>query len=131
MPINKETSKIIAISLKNDDLSKLEIITADLSQKIGLKLTKSQTIALLINNYGQESTKKAKEQPQPRTLKNNVNYGAQIRALKDKLHASFTELAQMLDIPASTLKKYASDTQQPKAENEQKILNALKRYGIK
>ena len=128
MPINKDTTKLIAISLNNDDFLKLEIINQDLGQKLGLKLTKSQTIALLIKNYGQES--KAKE-PQPKPRKTALNYGAQIRALKDKMRVSFTELGQMLDIPPSTLKKYASDTQQPKAENEQKILNALKRYGIK
>ena len=128
MPI-KETNTRVIFTLSLEENKMLERITDDLSHKIGLQISKSQALRLLIRNY---ETKPNNTTEQPKTKPSaSLNYGAQIRALKDKLNASYNKLALMLDIPASTLKKYASDTQQPKAENKQKIINALKRYGIK
>lgn len=128
MPI-KDTNTRVIFTLSLEENKMLERITDDLSHKIGLQISKSQALRLLIRNY-ETKPNNTTEQPKQKPSA-SLNYGAQIRALKDKLNASYTELALMLDIPASTLKKYASDTQQPKAENEQKIINALKRYGIK
>ena len=130
MPIDKNKSKIIAISLSNEDSNKLESITEDLSQKLGLKLTKSQAIVIMMNNYGKMPQSQAEEQPKP-TKKKAINYQAQILALKDKLGMSFRVLGDTIGINESTLKKYASGKQQPKAENEQKIIDAMKRYNIK
>ena len=130
MPIDKNKSKIIAISLSNEDSNKLESITEDLSQKLGLKLTKSQAIVIMMNNYGKMPQSQAEEQPK-RTKKKVINYQAQILALKDKLGMSFRVLGDTIGINESTLKKYASGKQQPKAENEQRIIDAMKRYNIK
>lgn len=126
--INKEKNNLIQITLSNTDTEKLLMIQESLSKLLAVDLTKSQAIAFLIRNY---DSKPKTEQPKPNKPKSAVNYQAQISALKDKLNVSFTELSAILSIPASTLKKYASGTQEPKKENAEIILNALKRYGIK
>lgn len=125
----KATNVNIQITLTQDTANKLNAIAEDLSDKLCLNVSKSQAITFLINNYGK--TAKSESKPQPKAKASAINYQAQIRALKDKLGVSFTELSNLLDIPPSTLKKYASGAQQPKEENEEKIMQALKRYGIK
>ena len=121
----KATNINIQITLTQDTANKLNAIAEDLSDKLCLNVSKSQAITFLINNYGK--TAKNESKPQPKTKTSAINYQAQIRALKDKLGVSFTELSNLLDI----LKKYASGAQQPKEDNESKIMQALKRYGIK
>lgn len=130
MAINKNKNVLFNITISKADNEKLSFIVADLSRNLGIDLTKSQAISILIRNYGNKAPNGSKVEPKPKH-QSALNYGAQIRALKDKLSVSFTELSNLLDIPPSTLKKYASDTQQPKEENERKIIDALKRYGIK
>ena len=125
--INKKKNELIHITLANADVEKLLTIQKSLSELLGLNLTKSQAITFLIRNY---DSKPKTEQPKPKANK-GVNYQGQITALKDKLNVSYTELSAILGIPTSTLKKYASGTQEPKKENAEIILNALKRYGIK
>ena len=133
MAINKDKNQLLQITLSKADIERLFIIQNELSDLLSIELNKSQTIAFLIKNYGKNPIKHEinKINTQPRASKNNVNYQAQIRALKDKLNVSFTQLSAMLSIPASTLKKYANGTQKPKGENEQLLNDALKTYGIK
>jgi len=129
--VNKDKNTILAITLNKDTATRLNYVVDDLSKSLNIALTKSQAIAILINDYGKAPTQpKAKEQ-KTRASKTALNYQSQVLALKDKLNVSYTHLSEILDIPTSTLKKYASGKQAPSQANEQKILNALKRYGIK
>lgn len=126
--INKDTKKLLQISLKISEYERLIEIKSQLSNKLKIDLSKSEIIAYLINNYDANTTESKRVN---RTKKDGINYQAQINLLKDKSKASFTELGEMLEIPASTLKKYAYGQQTPNKENEQKLLNAFKRYGIR
>lgn len=125
--INKDTKKLLQISLKISEYERLIEIKSQLSNKLKIDLSKSEIIAYLINNYDADTQQKAVN----KAKKNGINYQAQINLLKDKAKASFTDLALMLDIPQSTLKKYAYGQQTPSKTNEQKLLNAFKRYGIR
>lgn len=127
--INKDTKKLIQISLKISEYERLIEIKSQLSNKLKIDLSKSEIIAFLINNYDTEESNGQK--PTNKAKKNGINYQAEINLLKDKSQMSFTELSKMLDIPISTLKKYAYGQQTPSKANEQKLLNAFKRYGIR
>ena len=130
--VNKDKNTILAITLNKDTATRLNYVVDDLSKSLNIALTKSQAIAILINNYKQpQITQPKPKESKPRTSKTALNYQSQLLALKDKLNVSYTHLSEILDIPTSTLKKYASGNQQPQGENEQKLINALKRYGIK
>lgn len=133
--INKDKNNVLQITISKTDSAKLDEIQTHLSAFLNIDLTKSQTIAFLIRNYSTKPSAKptTTETPKqaPKGVSSGVNYSAQIKALKDKLGVSFTRLGEILGIPPSTLKKYASGTQQPKAENEQIIKTALANYGIK
>ena len=138
MAINKTKNKLLQITLSNQDAERLEQIKNDISEMLNIDLNKSQTIAFLIKNYSKTATFSQianinlyAEKPQKTATKNGINYSAQVRALKDKLSVSFTDLSVIVGIPAPTLKKYASDIQRPKGENEQLLKDALKKYGIK
>lgn len=126
--INKDKNTLLQITLRKSDYEKLLNIKTMLINALKIDLSKSDTIAYLINNY--DASPKGETKPKKQT-KNGLDYGAYIKMLKDRANASYTELGQMLNIPPSTLKKYASGTQTPKGENEQKLLNAFKRYGLK
>ena len=126
--INKNEKTLLQISLRNSDYEKLLSIKTTLINALKIDLSKSDTIAYLINNF--DASPKGETKPK-KQAKNGLNYSAYIKMLKDRANASYTELGEMLEIPPSTLKKYASGTQTPKGENEQKLLNAFKRYGLK
>lgn len=128
--INKDKNVLFNITLSKADNEKLSLIVADLSQDLGVNLTKSQAIGLLIKNYKKEQPKTTNKPPK-KAYSDNYNYQAQIQALKLKLNCSYTELSRIIGIPQSTLKKYASGTQQPKEENAQLIKQAIARCGIK
>ena len=130
MAINKNKNHNLQITLKNNDYFKLIEIQNELSAILSIDLNKSQTIAFLINNHGKQQPK---SEPKTTTKKdsNKINYQTQVLALKDKLNVSYTRLSEILGIPTSTLKKYASGTQQPQGENEKILIDALARYGIK
>lgn len=125
--INKEQNTNLQITLKKTDYLRLLKIKNDLSELLQIDISKSETIAYLIKNYGANQEKQAPK----RQIKKGINYGAQVRALKDKLNVSYPRLSEILGIPPSTLKKYANETQAPKGENEKILLDAIKRYGIK
>lgn len=129
MAINKNNVNL-QLTISKSDSDKLSLIVADLSQDLGIDLTKSQAISLLIRNY-----KKAKPTQEPKATKkalnDTYNYQGQLHALKDKLNCSFSDLEAIIGIPKTTLKKYYYGTQQPKEENAQIIKNAIARYGIK
>ena len=144
--INKEKNQNLQITLSKQDYFKLLEIQNELSTLLSIELNKSQVIAFLIKNHNkQPSAPTATKAPRitptqaPKPTNNghlkpsnpNVNYQAQVIALKDKLNVSFPRLAEILQIPLSTLKKYAYGTQNPTGENEQILINALARYGIK
>ena len=134
MAINKTKNKLLQITLSNADYDRLNQIADLLSTLLGVDLNKSQTIAFLIKNYGKSPLNSENDvvaNRQPKSQKDGINYSAQVKALKDKLNVSFPRLSQMLGIPEATLKKYASDKQRPKGENEQLLKDALKKYGIK
>lgn len=133
MAINKTKNINLQITISKADAERLESAQQSISALLDIELTKSQTIAFLIKNYGKTPINNQNETltKAPKINKNGVYYGAQVRALKDKMQASYTELSVMLGISASTLKKYASDKQQPQGENLQLLNDALKRYGIK
>ena len=133
MAINKTKNTNLQITISKSDLERLTEISEQISELLGIQLNKSQTISFLIKNYGKTSANKKADaiNTQPRASKNGFNYMAQIIALKDKLNVSYTRLGEIIGIPPSTLKKYANGTQQPKAENEQLLKDALMKYGIK
>lgn len=131
--INKSKNINLQITLSKADSERLNNIVESLSALLDIELTKSQAIAFLIKNYGKKPLNNNGEviKTSPNISPNGVDYSAQVRALKDKTGASFTELSVMVGIPTSTLKKYANGTQKPKGENEQLLLKAFKTYGIK
>lgn len=135
MAINKNRNVNLQITLNKSDAERLNEIVKLLSSLLDIEITKSQAIAFLIKNYGRTQTSKsnidATKPSQPRALKNGLNYQAQVLALKDKLNVSYPRLSQMIGIPETTLKKYASGKQQPQGDNEHLLNDALKRYGIK
>lgn len=128
--INKDKNVLFNITISKTDNEKLNIIVADLSQDLGLNITKSQAIALLIRNYKKEKPK-AEYKPPKKAYNDNYNYQGQLKALKDKLNCSFSDLERLLGIPKTTIKKYYYGTQQPREENAIIIKNAIARYGIK
>ncbi len=130
MAINKDKNVLFNITISKADNEKLNIIVADLSQDLGINLTKSQAIGILIKNYKKESPK-ATTKPQKKAYSDNYNYQSQIQALKLKLNVSYPHLAEIIGIPLSTLKKYAYGQQQPKDENAKLIKQAIARCGIK
>lgn len=133
--INKTKNTLLQITLNKSDLQRLNAIMEQLSALLSFELNKSQTISFLIKNYGKSplnnETDIFKEQPQRKAAKSGIDYGAQVLALKDKLNVSYTNLGEIIGIPPTTLKKYASGKQAPKDENEEKLKASLKRYGIK
>lgn len=128
--INKDKNILVQITLNKATATKLNYIIDDLSNKLALNLSKSQAIAILINNYGKDQQKK-EQKPNAKPRTSNVNYKAEVLILKDKLNVSFPHLSELLDIPTSTLKKYAYGQQEPNGENADKLNKALVRYGIK
>lgn len=135
MAINKDKNINLQITISKKDAEKLTAIQYELSAHFNIELTKSQTIAYLIKNHGFKptptATTTAPRTSTPKGAPSGINYSAQIKALKDKMGVSFTRLSQILGIPESTLKKYASGRQTPGAEYEQIIKDALKKYGLK
>ena len=118
----------LQITLSKADYERLLTIQNELSIQLSIDLNKSQVIGLLLRNYhGQEPNKPTA----PKQNKKVLSYQSQVLALKDKLNVSYTHLSEIIGIPASTLKKYANGSQEPKDNNEQLIINALKKYGIK
>lgn len=143
MAINKEKNQNLQITLSKQDFFKLLEIQKELSMLLSIEINKSQVIAFLIKNYSKQvtptttTTRVPKQAPKPtnngqlKPTNQSINYQAQVIALKDKLNVSFPRLAEILQIPLSTLKKYAYGKQQPTRENEQILIKALARYGIK
>ena len=144
MAINKDKNTNLQITLSKKDFDTLLQIQEHISAMLCLDVNKSQAIAFLIRNFAPNSkeskpiktalNKTADEPKKPiaRAPKHkDINYQAQVKALKDKLGVSYTELSAMLSIPPSTLKKYGNGMQNPTGENEEIILKALKDYGIK
>lgn len=132
--INKSKNQLLQITLSKADFERLIAIQNDLSTLLSVDLNKSQTIAFLIKNYGKTQAKQPifnENESKPRAPKSNVNYQAQVIALKEKLNVSYPRLSQMVGIPETTLKKYALGKQKPKGENEKLLNDALKKYGIK
>lgn len=130
--INKSKNKNLQLTLSNADYQRLIEINELLNTLLGVELTKSQAIAFLIKNYGTNPSKSVDVlKPKREPTKSGINYSAQVKALKDKLNVSFTRLSVIVGIPPSTLKKYASGSQQPKEENLDLLNNALAKYGIK
>ena len=134
MAINKTKNQLLQITLSKQDLERLFVIQAELSETLDIDLNKSQTIAFLIKNYGKSPLNSENDvvaNRQPKAEKNGINYSAQVKALKDKINVSYARLSELLGIPSATLKKYASGIQSPKGENQQLLNDALKKYGIK
>ena len=133
MAINKDRNHNLQITISNSDFDKLLTIQQELSALLSIELNKSQVIAFLIKNYGKTATNSTKSQTTApnRTIKNNVNYQAQVIALKDNVNVSWPRLSQLIGIPETTLKKYARAIQQPQGQNLELLNQALKRYGIK
>lgn len=131
MAINKNKNVNLQLTISKQDSERLLKIQEQLSALLGVEITKSQTIAFLIKNYEKAPRIQEPKQKPNRAIKENINYQSQILALKDKINVSYPKLSQIIGIPTSTLKKYASGTQQPQGENEQLLNDALKRYGIK
>ena len=130
--INKDKNVNLQLTINKETASQLKYVIDDLSKLFNISLTKSQAIAYLINNYKHtpQTAKEPKETKQ-KAVKNGVNYQAQLLALRDKLGISYPHLSEIIDIPLSTLKRYVYGQQTPNDINSQKILTALKRYGIK
>ena len=127
MAINKDLNVNLQLTIKKDVYQRLLEIKNELTNLFKIDLSKSDVITYLVNNYQKANTLK-----QPiKAPKQKINYSNQVKALKDKLNVSFSDLSRILGIPQSTLKKYASGTQQPTGENEKILIDAIARYGIK
>ena len=126
--INKSKNVNLQLTISKNSYEKLLNIQSDLNELLNFELSKSQTIEYLIKQYETKAPIKAdaKAKQSEKEL-----YKSRIIALKDALNVSYPRLSEILGIPISTLKKYASGTQQPKGENEKILIDALKRYGIK
>lgn len=132
--INKNKNVLIQITLSKADAERLTAISEQLSTLLSIDLNKSQTIAFLIKNYGKSPLNNDIDviaKPNKTTAKSGINYQAQTKALKDKLSVSYPKLAEIIGIPETTLKKYASGKQNPSGQNLELFKKALKDYGIK
>lgn len=138
MAINKSLNVNLQITLLKEDAEKLASILKELSASLGFEITKSQAITYLIRNY--KTPKKAENSPKatptPKKTETTANapiindYQRRILELKNKLGKSYKELAEMLNIPFSNLKKYGIGKYTPKGINAEILNDAFKKYGI-
>lgn len=131
--INKEKNVNLQLTISKNANDKLAEIQSDLVKIYGLRLSKSQAVEYLINKYELETLKNRYADIMNGENKSQAKQetSAKINALKDALSVSFTQLSEIIDIPLTTLKKYAYGKQEPSGENKQKLARALKKYGIK
>ena len=141
MAINKNNVSI-QITLSTEDNEKLSMIQNKLSKELSIDLSKSQAIGFLIKTFMANVNEEIKNDEKKGEIKieekaeltpptdETEYYKERVKTLKEKLNKSFTELADFLGIPTSTLKKYASGQQKPSKENKTILLRAFKTYGI-
>lgn len=141
----------LQLSIKKEDLKRLEQLTEKLSKRFCISLTKSQAITFLINFYLQQSEnqEKPKEEPIKKQaskpiIKEQKNNGLlpinsqymrneskrKILLLEKTLKVSHKELSDLLKINFETLRKYAQGKRLPTGENAVKIEEMYRKYGI-
>lgn len=124
--INKTKNNNLQVTIKKESLNKLIEIQKELTAIFNIELSKSQVIEYLINKY----------EPQKNIIKaeikkdSNTKTSAQIIALKTKLNVSWPRLAEIVNIPETTIKKYKQGKQAPNEKNKQLLEKALKQYKI-
>ena len=128
--INKSKNANLQLTINKKAYERLLNIQADINNKNGFELSKSQVIEYLINKYqlnGLTETNANRENAE----RDREIYMKKIRALKDALNISYSKISEMLNIPIACVKNYGIGKQTPNEHNKIVIDNALKHYGIK
>lgn len=128
--INKSKNANLQLTINKKAYERLLNIQADINNKNGFELSKSQVIEYLISKYqlnGLTETNANRENAE----RDREIYMRKIRALKDALNISYSKISKMLNIPIACVKNYGTGKQTPNEHNKIVIDNALKHYGIK
>ena len=128
--INKSKNINLQLTINKKAYKRLLKIQADINEKNGFEISKSQLIEYLINKYelkGLTETNNNRENAE----RDREEYMIKIKALKDALNISYSRLVKMLNIPIACLKNYGTGKQTPNEKNKIIIDNALKKYNIK
>lgn len=130
MAINHNKNVNLQITISKVDNESLLTIQKDLSNKMNIEFSKSQTIAFLIKSYILNTSNPWQSQNKEQREQDLINYRVLLNTLKSKLEKTYKELSEIIGISESTLKKYALGKQAPTGENKQKLNDAFKKYGI-
>lgn len=128
--INKSKNINLQLTINKKTYERLLKIQADINEKNGFEISKSQLIEYLINKYelkGLTETNSNRENAE----RDREEYMIKIKALKNALNISYSRLVNMLNIPIACLKNYGTGKQTPNEKNKIIIDNALKKYNIK
>ena len=128
--INKNKNVNLQLTINKKTYERFLKIKADINEKNGFELTKSQIIEYLINKYqlnGLTETNNNRENAE----RDREQYMKKIRALKESLNISYKRVSEILNIPIACVKNYGTGKQTPNEHNKIVIDNALKHYNIK
>lgn len=128
--INKERNANLQITISKESLNKLEMIINELSKNQIIKPNKSQTIEFLINNYTLKNSESEQQRAKAKTEIKTI-YSNRLKALGLKLNMSIPKLAESLNIPFNTFRKYYYGYTEPTEQNKLIIDKALKDNDIK
>ena len=119
----------LQLTISKEDNEQLSKIQSELTTLLNVDFTKSQTITFLIRNYG-KSQLKSVNLNKAKTDQKDTTYKVQLITLKERLNKTYGQLAELIGIPESTLKKYAQGIQEPKDNNRKLLDNFLSKYGV-
>lgn len=148
----KTDNESLQITLKKSDIQTLNKINESLNKRFSFKLTKSQVIQYLINNFEpsnkpiQKESKKPLTKPieqtnQKQTEKTEskpiiidsviTDYQRKTNALKKRLNLSNPKMSKALGINEGNLKHYLYGQRTPKGKNAEILQEFFEKYGIK
>ncbi len=138
----KKDNESLQITLKKSDIQTLNKINESLNKRFNFKLTKSQTIQYLINNFEPSNKPIKKESKRPIKTANQeetkpilndsiiTDYQRKTNALKKRLNLPNPKLSQTLGISEGNLKHYLYGQRTPKGKNADILREFFKKYGI-
>ena len=128
--INKSKNVNLQLTINKKTYDRLLKIQADINDKNGFELTKSQLIEYLINKYQLNGLTETNAN-RLNAERDREEYMKKLIALKTSLNISYKRISELLHIPIACVKNYGTGKQTPNEHNKIVIDNALKHYGIK
>ena len=128
--INKKKHVNLQLTINKRPYDRLLKIQADINDKNGFELTKSQLIEYLINKYQLNGLTETNAN-RLNAERDREEYMKKLIALKTSLNISYKRISELLNIPIACVKNYGVGKQTPNEHNKIVIDNALKHYGIK